>query len=222
MEYDIALFTERLKSLILQSNAFPFMRDEALDKAKHPKRKPLHLRDAFNDSAIININGDNIRTFDFGSSGLEQTHPYYHILENTPVIRKRDKGTTKTKGSQAKVEKDKRDYEKVSWNGKAFTKEYNKNVRGKRNRITKVSHWTEDYAGRSVFVNREANAYLNKHYHYIENILDGSVVDLLALEFGMKVGRKVDTGLGEEYSLQEESNYTTDIISILDSFNLGE
>lgn len=222
MEYDIALFTERLKSLILMSNAFPYMRNEDLDKAKHPKRQPLHLKQALDESATIEVGGNTIRTFDFGNETLEQTHPYYHILENAPVIKKAGKGTKKTKGSQAKVEVGKRDYEKVSWNGKTFVKEYNRNVRGKRNRITNVSHWTEDYMGRDVFINREANAYLNRHYKYIENILDGSVVDQLALEFSMKVGRKMDTGLGEEYSMQEESNYTTDIISILDSFNLGE
>ena len=220
MEFEINLFSNRLGELLLESNLFPFMFDEELDKAKHPKRNPLHLKqevkNCFEETRVAN---ENVITFDLGSEKLERIYPYYHILEDSPVIRKRGKGTTKTRGSQAKVENlGQRDYGRVSWNGKTFTKEYSRNVRGQRNRTTNVSHWFEDYSGNMVFVNRQSNAYENRHYHYIENILNGSVLDRLAMEFGLKRARTIDSGLGEEYSLQEESNYTTGIIDILGSF----
>ena len=142
--------------------------------------------------------------FDFGSESLENSHPYYHILQQAPYIRKRGKGSDKSKGSQAKVEDvGKRDYERISWNGKTFTKEYSKNIRGSRNRITKVSHWTEDYSGKRVFVNRDSNEYQNIHYKYIDNILNTSVVDLIAMEFNLKRGRTMNGGLEEELSLQQ-------------------
>ena len=203
MDFSVESFARGLFELLLESNQFPFMRDEALDKAKHPKRNPLHLRDAIRQNTIFISGGENVRVFEIGNEMLEHSHPYYHILEDAPVIRKRGKGTAKTKGSQAKIEDvGKRDYARVEWNGKTFTKEYDRNVRGSRKRITNVSHWTEDYGGRQVFVNREANAYLNTHYKYIENILNGGVLDRLAMTYGLKRQRTINGGLGEEYEMQ--------------------
>ena len=223
MIFSVSAFSQRLYDYILESNQFPLMRDDELDRAKHPKRQPLHLKEAITQN-VARESAQNLEIFDFGSSSLEMTHPYYHILEDAPVIRKRGKGTKKTKGSQAQVEVAKRDYGKVTWNGKTFTKEYSRNVRGSRKRITSVSHWTEDYMGRDVFVNREANAYQNIHYKYFENILNGGVVDRLAQEFGLKRKRTIDSGLGEEYAMQEESRFTTnmDILDIFDSHFKGE
>lgn len=202
-EFNITAFTNRLKRLILDSNQFPYMRDEELDKAKHPRRNPLHLKEALDNTAVITGSGTTL-IFDFGSESLENSHPYYHILQQAPYIRKRGKGNDKSKGSQAKVEDvGRRDYERISWNGKTFTKKYSKNIRGSRNRITKVSHWTEDYSGKRVFVNRDSNEYQNIHYKYIDNILNTSVVDTIAMEFNLKRGRTMNGGLEEELSLQQ-------------------
>lgn len=222
MDFSVNAFSQSLFEMILESNQFPFMRDEALDKAKHSKRSPLHLKNAIRQDAL-KFQSDNTAGFEIGSAVLEMNHPYYHILEDAPVIRKRGKGTKKTKGSQAEIENvGERDYGRVSWNGKTFTKEYDRNVRGSRKRVTSVSHWTEDYAGNNVFVNREANAYANTHYKYFEGILNGGVVDRLAMQFGLKRKRTENTGLGEEYAMQDESRYTTNMLDIFDSFNLGE
>ena len=216
MEFSVQTFSARLYDLILESNQFPYMRDSELDRAKHPKRSPLHLKEAIRQNTIKYSSGD-IETFDIGNESLERSHPYYHILEQAPVIRKRNRGTKKTKGSQAKIEDvGKRDYERVDWNGKTFTKEYSRNVRGSRKRVTSVSHWTEDYAGNQVFVNREANAYQNIHYHYFEDILNGGVVDRLAMEFGLKRKRTVNAGLDEEY------DFMSSIIDTFDTHILGE
>lgn len=215
MDFSVSSFTNRLFDYLLESRQFPYMHDEALDKAKHSKRTPLHLKTAIREQRVI-LGSDDTMSFDIGGEQLELSHPYYHILQQAPVIRKKHKATDKTKGSQAKVEPSKRDYEKVSWNGKTFTKEYSRNVRGQR-ASKKASYWNN-----GEFVNREANAYANIHYQYIDKILDQEVIDRLALEFGLKKGRKVNTGLGEEYGLQEESTYTTDMVSIFNSHNIGE
>lgn len=217
MEYEIGAFTERLIELFLDSNAFPYMREPYLgqsDESKHSKRNPTHLRDAIRQDLTIEW-GDDSRSFNIGSESLELSHPHYHILETAPVIRKRYKGTTKSKGTQDMIkDKAKRDYEYVYWNGKTFTKEYSKNVRGSRNRITHVSHWTEDYAGNKVFVDRTADAYQNIHYRYIEEILNSGILDTLAREFGLSRRRTQDTGLVEEFAYQEGVS----VESVLEAF----
>lgn len=202
--------------------AFPYMQDEEKDKEKHPKRYPLHLKDAvFNN--LQTYTTENSIIFDIGNDTLERTHPYYHILQQAQVIRKKGKGTTKTKGSQASISNvSARDYERVSFNGKTFTKEYSRNVRGARNRQGSVSHWTTNPDGKRVYVNRESNAYYNIHYQYIDKMLDNGIVNQLALDYGMKLKRKENAGLYEEFSLQENQEQGFDeignMLSILSSF----
>lgn len=216
MDFSVSSFANRLFDYLLESRQFPYMHDEALDRAKHSKRTPLHLKQAIREQRTI-IGSDTQMTFDIGSETLELNHPYYHILQDSYAIRKRNKGTKKTKGSQDSVQdKAKRDYGKVSWNGKTFTKEYDRNVRGMR----KPKNMT--IFGENFIMNRDADSYQNIHYKYIDRILDQEVVDRLALEFGLKKGRKVDSGLGEEYGLQEESGYTTNIFDILNTHDIGE
>lgn len=216
MEYTLDAF---FNSLITQMGSkFPYMQNSELDRRKHPNREPLHLRDAIMNS-IVPIHSFNSITFDIGSDVLETTHPYYHILEDSQVIRKRGKGTTKSRGSQAKVQDvGSRDYGRVSWNGKTFTKEYAKNVRGSRSLIGKSSRWVDN-----KFINREANYYENIHYHYIENMLNNGILDMLAQEFGLKRVRTQSTGLEEEFMLQESMDYGTDnASSLLDIFHSFE
>lgn len=215
MPFDISVFTDRLKMLFLNSPLFPDMKGDYVnewgvtqsDRSKHPKREPLKLKKATEDS--INSSMTKIQdmvTFDIGNEQMEKTHPYYHILENTPYIRKKDRGTAKTKGSQAKVENlGHRDYERVEWNGKTFKKEYSKNIRGSRNRLDSVSHFITDSKGNRKMINRESSSYLNEHYRYIERILDSGILVTLAEEQGLKLApRKIDTGLAEEYFGQLE------------------
>lgn len=202
MEFSVDSFVKDLFEMLLESKQFPFMYDELLDQKKHQKRTPLHLKTAIKNTTVFVSGGENIRSFDIGNESLERSHPYYHILENTYAIRKANKGTKKTKGSQAKVEDvGKRDYERVNWNGKTFTKEYSRNVRGSRKRLDKISH-LEEIGGKREFINREANTYLNTHYRYIENILNGEVVDMIAAKYNLKKKRIEDTGLGEEWEAQ--------------------
>ena len=230
MEYNITDFTNKLKEWFVSSALFPEyvsyeisqtfnslyrMGKIQTDNSKHPNRSPLHLKEAA--TSCINRTttiGEDTIVFDFGDEALENSHPYYHILEDAPVIRKRGQATTKSKGSQDYIKEiGKRDYGVVYWNGKTFTKEYQRNVRGSRNRTSSVSHWTIEN-GSAKYVNRESNSYKNVHYKYIENILNGDVVDKLCAEFGLKKARTIDTGLIDEFADQQG----TSVENILDIF----
>ena len=225
MAFDINVFASRLKELFVSSPLFPNMPENYVnvlgvvqsDREKHKGREPLKLKDAVISSmANSTIFAENEISFNIGNEQMEKTHPYYHILENAPVIRKRGKGTDKSRGSQAKIENvGQRDYERVSFNGKTFTKEYAKNVRGKRNRIDNVTHFVSDSRGNRKMINREAGAYQNVHYMYIEKILDSGILNTIAEEQGLKVMRKSNTGLAEEYFAQQGE---LDLASIIDSF----
>ena len=225
MPFDINVFASRLKELFVGSPLFPNMPENYVnewgvvqsDKDKHKGRVPLKLKEAvINSMANSTIFADNMVSFNIGNEQMEKTHPYYHILENSPVIRKRGKGTEKSLGSQAKIEDvGQRDYERVSFNGKSFSKEYSRNVRGKRNRTDNVTHFITDSRGNRKMINREAGAYQNVHYMYIERILDSGILNTLAEEQGLTLKRKSSTGLAEEYTDQEGFSGLQDII---DSF----
>ena len=200
MEYTLASFTKRLRELMYDN--FPKLEGRGFNPSGTPKHGEHNeeIRNvAFQNNPTFMLD-ENSNAFEIGNDYAEEYYPYYHILEDTPYIRKRDKGTTKTKGSQAKVEnRSQRDYNKISFNGKTYSREYARNVRGKRNRLDKVSHWVAGADGKEVYVNRESGSYLNIHYHYIENMMNNVILDQLAFEFGMKTRRTQITSLKEDY-----------------------
>ena len=229
MEYDIYSFTSKLKDYFVNSPLFPiyneqfpiwdlrnFKKQSAV--SKHPFRQPTHLKDkaieCFAKSTII---GDNTIVFELGNEEMERNYPHYHILEDTQIIRKRNKGTEKSKGTQDMIKNvSKRDYGYVYWNGKTFTKEYSRNVRGSRNRANSVSRWAV-IDGKPKWVDAQSNSYLNVHYHYIENILNMDILDKLAFEFNLKRTRTLDSGLAEEYAEQQGTSIEN-ILEIFGSF----
>ena len=216
MEFTLQAFTNRLRELMY--TRFPYEPDAI--KQKKQKKTPLHIVDvAFWKNPVITID-ENTIAFDIGNEESERTYPYYHILEDAPVIRKRGKGSEKTRGSQAKVEdKGKRDYNRVTWNGKTLTKEYSRNVRGKRLDLAKISHYVVDGNGEVKFINREANSYLNTHYRYIEKMMnEQGILDILANEFGLTRKRTQDTGLLEDF-LSQENNDLDIVEAVMSHFN---
>lgn len=150
-----------------------------------PNSKSENIRDiAFYNNPIsrFDFGEEPFITFEIGNETAERIAPYYHILQDAQYIRKAGYGTKKTRGSQAKVENlGKRDYGRVSFNGKTYSKEYKKNIRGARN--------------------RESEYYFNVHYKYIDKILD-ETLPIIASELGLKLKRKIDTGLKDEYDFQ--------------------
>ena len=224
MEFEIGSFTQRLIDLFVNSKQVPNMGGSYTnrfgytqkDETKHKKRpapRDLNYRiwQCMNDTKSKVDN--NKMTFDLGSEYMEEYFPYYHILQQAPVIRKKGRGTKKSKGSQANVaDVRQRNYEMVSFGGKIFTKEYSRNVRGNRVKLDKASHWKD-----GVFTNQLAGQYQNIHYRYIDKICD-EIANLIAQEYRMKLGRKQDTGLAEELALDWDEPIET-VLDIINSFN---
>lgn len=226
MAFDINAFYGTLVDMFVNSPLFPnapkyYVSSWGIQdyKDKHPNRGGEKLKtvaeECMRETKVQDLNSI---TFDYGNEKMETLFPHYHILQDSPYIRKKNEGTDKTKGSQRKVEPSKRDYNIVSWNGKTFTKEYSRNVRGSRKRISEVSHWATDSRGNRVWLNRNSDTYLNEHYQYIDKTLD-SIVQDLASAHGLKVMRKKNTGLGEDYFAQFDKEEDSDALnSFFDAF----
>lgn len=221
MEFTLNGFVDTLRQIIYDN--FPYEPDD-VNEIKHKNRQG-HIRDI----AFLNLpmayQQDSI-TFDIGSDMAEEKYPYYHILEDSQVIHIKGRGTKKSKGSQDKITNARaRDYGKVSWNGKTYTQEYKKNVRGKRSQLggarRKAYYVNDEGVVFKFVVNPQANTYANIHYKYIERAID-KAVPILEATYGLKHGRVKNVGLSEEYALQsnQESNldFSTNIISALSSF----
>lgn len=211
MEFELGAFVEELRREMY--SRFPYENDY-LNQRKHPNT-PEHIRDVAFMNLPVTINM-NTRTFDIGSYMSEAKYPYYHILQDAPVIRKKGRGTDKTKGSQRMVEnKGLRDYGRVSFNGKTYSKEYAKNVRGARKSVIERATYFSD--GKRM--KARSLSYRNIHYKYIDNILD-MVLPILATRYGGTMGKSRNTSLAEEYNMQqdEEMNERFEIENMLDSF----
>ena len=219
MEFTLQAFTNSIRQNIYDN--FPYEKGGlnesgnetgAKDK-KHPNR-PFHIRDiAF---MLLPMSQDtNSIVFDIGSDYAEENYPYYHILEDAEVIRKRGKGTKGSRGSQAEIkELSKRDYGRISFNGKTYSREYRKNVRGQRSRLGTATRVVVGSNGKAYRVNKTANYYQNVHYQYIERILN-MTLPWIAQEYGLRMGRTEITGLESEYEQQQSDDR---IVNILGSF----
>ena len=197
MEFDLSTFVKDIHQNMYDN--FPYEND-IINNAKHKKR-PLHIRDVALSMPSLS-NGTYV--FEIGNDYAEEYYPYYHILEDAEVIRKRGRGTSQSRGSQAKVEKlSARDYGRINFNGKTYTREYQKNVRGARSRTDKAQYSIVGSDGVVYKVNKNANYYKNIHYHYIERILD-TTLPWIAVANGLRMKRTEITDLSEEYTEQVE------------------
>ena len=223
MEFNIVEFVDILREYLY--GFFPFESEEMVEK-KHAKR-PLHIRDiAFMWLPTSTSETGNTITFNIGSEYAEENYPYYHILQDAPVIHKRNRGTEKSKGTQGKITNlSQRDYSRIKFNGKIYSKEYQKNVRGERAKVVQRSTRTVYTLNGTKKINVDARTYENVHYKYIDKILD-TCVPYIADYFELKLKRKVDTGMEEEYSEQYKQdnqnlnvgNWNLDILNIMESF----
>lgn len=206
-EFNITDFANSIREELYAR--FPYESD-SVKEIKH-KNRPLHIRDIA--LGLPYMSADQV-IFEIGNDYAEEYYPYYHILEDAEVIRKRGRGTKKTRGSQANISKlGDRDYARISFNGKTFTREYQKNVRGKRSLAHKGTIKVIGADGVVYSVNKNANYYYNKHYHYIEKTLD-LILPWIAPAFGLRTLRTETTSLESDYESQGMSNL---ISSIMDS-----
>ena len=219
MEFELKAFTDKIRQNLYDNFPYGSLTNPS-GSLRHPNRKG-HTRDyAFMNLPLV-FQGDSI-IFDIGSNNAEKNYPNYHILEDAEVIRTRGKGTKKSKGSQDAISDLKaRDYGRVNWNGKTFTQEYKRNVRGVRSRQGKARQIYVDSNGVVYRVNETANYYYNKHFKYIERTLDATL-PFIASEMGLKMKRTIDTGLEEEYltqsNIDSNNDFATGIIESISSF----
>lgn len=198
MEYSLQDFVNQIRQNLYVN--FPYENDD-IKRVKH-RKTPLHIRDVA--LGMPTFSGD-MAIFEIGNDYAESEYPYYHILEDAEVIRKRGRGNKQSKGSQAN--KDviigrTADYGRITFNGKTYSQEYRKNVRGSRSRVDKATYKMVGSDGKVYTINKNANFYKNIHYHYIERILE-TTLPWIASECGLKMGRTQLTSLEEEYNLQE-------------------
>lgn len=206
MEFTIDAFVNRIRKEM--SNLFPF-ENEAINKQKHKNRQE-HIRDVAFMNNPVRFE-DNLTYFDIGNYFSEANYPYYHILEDSRLIHTKNNSTKSSRGSQAEVKNlGDRNYGKIRWNGKTFSQEYRKNVRGMRGMVKKGGFYV-DSQGVVHQPQQRANVYENVHYHYIERILN-AILPSIASEFNLKQARTQSSGLKDEYSLQEYG-----IMSIIDT-----
>lgn len=208
MEFTLQAFTNSIRQNIYDN--FPYESD-SINEKKH-KNRPLHIRDiAF--GYLPSVESENNIYFDIGSDYAEENYPYYHILEDAEVIRKRGKGTKGSRGSQAEIkELSKRDYGRISFNGKTYSREYRKNVRGQRSRLGTATRVVVGSDGKAYRVNPNAAYYQNVHYHFIERTLD-MVLPWIAQEYGLRMSRTEITDLSNEYNEQQDADRIMNIMS---------
>ena len=221
MDYTLNAFVSSLRDRMYNSKFFPYLKG----RGSNPNGTPKHggyMTPAYNEEikeVAFKVNptidlGDDIKLFEIGNDEAEAHYPYYHILEDSPVIHKRNKGSSRSKGTQDKVRvlKD-RDYgiveKKINKNGKTFYKqEYrSKNYRGKRlfNLYEHSQHKVLDLdTGITTLSNTSSPTYMNEHYKYIEKVLD-SVVKDLANEFGMELVAARNSNLEEDFNLSGDT-----------------
>ena len=205
-EFSLSGFAEDIRKNIYDN--FPYESDEIKEK-KHATR-PLHIRDVA--LGLTFTSGKQI-IFEIGNDYAEEYYPYYHILEDAEVIRKKGRGTKLSKGSQAEITKlSDRDYGRISFNGKTFSREYQKNVRGARSRVEKATYNIVGSDGRVYKVNKDASYYKNIHFHYIERILNNTL-PWIAQANGVRMGRTAITSFESDYENQEQGNLITNIIN---------
>ena len=186
-DFDMNSFINALKSGLYEKMP---LENETNFFRKHRNRSGRMRDIALLNNPIIPI-GSDIVYFELGNANAEEETPQYHILQQAQVITKRGRSTSITKGSQTSIaDLGSRDYgqwsTKTNKKGKtSMFQEYNKNVRGSRSKVGSAQRTITNSEGKEMKINRESKYYVNEHYHYIENILDGFLLDQLANEFNL-------------------------------------
>ena len=171
-----------LKTEMSASELFPFDDGKnALGKPNGRKFNKPHMRTLALDNNPIVVVSPKLQYFEIGNEQAEQKAPYYHILEDAKTISNPNKGTIRSKGSQAFVlPKSKRDYSVGSIDSQGvITPEY----RGSFN-AGKRSYWNAQrrLIDRRYETRNERQKFrYNIHYAYIERILETHLPQIASL-----------------------------------------
>jgi hypothetical protein len=181
---------------------------------KEDRRKP-HMKETIYNNKPVVISPE-MTYFEFGNENAESITPHYHILEDAKIIRMPGKGTKKSKGSQRLIaDKAKRDYGQFTYvaskpYGYEAIQEYRQNMTRNYDGTKKAITQPREYSKRKQVSNvNKRNYRYNKHYQYIERILD-PVVRGLAIE------TETTLKIGQSDSLFDPSRGTQQVAGYLD------
>jgi hypothetical protein len=165
-----------LKVRMAESDLFPFDDGTRYGNQKpRPQFKP-HAKNVALKNNFITVVSPDIQLFEIGNEVAERTAPQYHILEDAKVIANPYRSTKKSRGSQGLIaNKAKRDYsvENPVSSSTKVSQEYRPSFKeGRRNySLSQGLLVNKNYEARN-----EAKPYrYNKHYAYIERILEKEV-----------------------------------------------
>jgi hypothetical protein len=166
-----------LKVRMEESPLFPFDDGTRYGNQKpRPQFKPHARNVALRNNPILVVSPD-VQVFELGNETAERTAPQYHILEDAKQIANPGRGTAKSKGSQARIaDKAKRDYsvEVPVANKTTTTQEYRPSFKEGR-RSYQSQNMLVNQKGTMPTQKRGAKFSYNKHYAYIERILEKEV-----------------------------------------------
>ena len=166
-----------LKEGFETSPIFPY--DDGSRHKRNPK-KPHARVIALEKNQIQQLSTESVY-FEIGNEEAEAKAPQYHILENAKIIRRPNRGTKKSRGSQANVaDKSKRDYNSY------LTRQHTQSKSSKFGSLETIQEYRQnqtrnfwgdaekarEYSERVLYHNKYNRYYYeNKHWKYMERIL---------------------------------------------------
>jgi hypothetical protein len=173
-----------LKVRMEQSPIFPFDNGTRSPGQKpRPQFKP-HARNVALRNNFITVVSPDVQVFELGNETAERTAPQYHILEDAKQIANPGKGTVKSRGSQRLIaDKARRDYsvEIPVANKTTTTQEYRPSFKEGRRSYTQsqkaliTKQDKLEYDRKYQKSKTQQRFRYNKHYAYIERILEKEV-----------------------------------------------
>lgn len=211
-----------LKQGITNSPLFPYDRSIKRKSTRNNKEKP-HMKDsALIANAIVPLSNGTIY-FEIGNANAEDLTPHYHILEDAKIIRRANKSTKITRGSQDFVEKGKRNYGGYIMRQTRQTKSslfgFLETIQEYRQNQSR-NFWGDaakarEYSERVKYHHKnQRNYYENVHWKYIERILE-QLVPEIAIKIGAKLGKT-----NVEF-MRDEEDMPTIITQLISQSNKG-
>jgi hypothetical protein len=161
-----------LKNMFETSPDFPF--DKSPNR-KNRREKPRAIDAALKENSITPLDRVGSYHFQIGNKNAERYAPHYHILEDAQTIRMPNRGTKKTLGSQAGKTKGKRDYSVYNPpepKTNRLTQEYRTSYTSGRRSYVPTTLRLIDLRSKVQESNRKLPYRYNKHFAYIERIIE--------------------------------------------------
>jgi hypothetical protein len=216
----VNFLSTRLKEDMEMSAIFPF----DTKTPKEDRRKP-HMLDTALKPNVTFILSPDMHYFELGNENAERITPHYHILEDAKIIRFPNRGTKKSRGSQRLIaDRAKRDYGQFTYvaskpYGYEAIQEYRQNMTRNYDGTKKAITQPREYSKRKEVSNKNKRRYYyNKHYQYIERMLDPITRGLaIETETTLKIGQS-DSLIDPTRGTQEVAGYLDDNFELQSGF----